>query len=101
LLFFSPFCFSFFEEYSGMGIEQIIPYLFSWIVIEDELYDVAHDHTEEKNLAADYPEKIRHLRRMLDTWWKRRVCDVSPWWPAAAPAASWGTDWSAEGRKQQ
>jgi arylsulfatase A-like enzyme len=37
-----------------------------------ELYDLAHDPTEEKNLASAHPEEVRRLTRLLDEWWKGR-----------------------------
>ena len=35
-----------------------------------ELYDLKNDPTEEKNLAADYADKVKALQAKLDTWWK-------------------------------
>ena len=35
-----------------------------------ELYDLKNDPTEEKNLAADYADKVKVLQAKLDTWWK-------------------------------
>lgn len=37
-----------------------------------ELYDVAHDPFEEKNLAADHAERVKQLTAVLDTWWQGR-----------------------------
>jgi len=35
-----------------------------------ELYDLAVDPTEEKNLAATQPAKAKALAAKLDAWWK-------------------------------
>ncbi len=35
-----------------------------------ELYHVAVDPTEEKNLASDNPDRVRELTSLLDDWWK-------------------------------
>lgn len=35
-----------------------------------ELYDLAADPTEEKNLAEKHPDKVRALTKKLDGWWK-------------------------------
>ena len=35
-----------------------------------ELYDLAADPHEEKNLAPDRPDRVRSLREGLDAWWK-------------------------------
>ncbi len=35
-----------------------------------ELYEVARDPTEERNRAADQPDRVRRLTRLLDAWWK-------------------------------
>jgi arylsulfatase A-like enzyme len=47
------------------------------IVSEDkksgpELYNLAEDPTETKDLAAAHPDRVRHLARVLDTWWQGR-----------------------------
>ena len=34
-----------------------------------ELYDVALDDEETRNLAADRPEEVNALTRRLDEWW--------------------------------
>lgn len=34
-----------------------------------ELYDLAADPSEEKNLAVDQPERVAELRKKLDAWW--------------------------------
>lgn len=36
-----------------------------------ELYDVADDRTEQKNLAAAHPEKVKELSGLYDAWAKR------------------------------
>ncbi len=41
-----------------------------------ELYDVAADRTELKNLAAGYPEKVKEMSALYDAWAKR--CHVLP-----------------------
>ena len=35
-----------------------------------ELYNLAKDPTEKKNLATGHPEKVADLRKALDAWWK-------------------------------
>lgn len=35
-----------------------------------ELYHLTADPAEEKNLAADQPEKVQELTAQLDAWWK-------------------------------
>lgn len=35
-----------------------------------ELYDLAADPHEERNLAADQPERVTALRERLDAWWR-------------------------------
>ena len=47
------------------------------IVSEDkksgpELYNLAEDPTETKNLAAAHPDRVRDLMRVLDAWWEGR-----------------------------
>jgi uncharacterized sulfatase len=37
-----------------------------------ELYEVKQDPHEEKNRAAEQTEKVLHLRRLLDDWWRAR-----------------------------
>jgi len=34
-----------------------------------ELYDLANDPTETKNIAAEQPETVARLRERLDAWW--------------------------------
>jgi uncharacterized sulfatase len=34
-----------------------------------ELYDLAKDPDEERNLASDHPERVADLRKRLDGWW--------------------------------
>jgi uncharacterized sulfatase len=34
-----------------------------------ELYDLAADPREERNLAATQPDRVAHLRKRLDAWW--------------------------------
>lgn len=34
-----------------------------------ELYDLAADPTEEKDLAAEKPDEVERLTKMLDAWW--------------------------------
>ncbi|HXI71505.1 MAG TPA: arylsulfatase [Verrucomicrobiae bacterium] len=41
-----------------------------------ELYDVEADRTEQKNLAAAHPEKVRELAGLYDAWARR--CNVVP-----------------------
>jgi hypothetical protein len=35
-----------------------------------ELYDLAADAQEQRNLAADRKEEVLRLRAILDGWWK-------------------------------
>jgi len=37
---------------------------------EVQLFDVATDPHEEKNLAADHPDRVKALAAKLDGWWK-------------------------------
>jgi len=37
-----------------------------------ELYDVTADPHEEANLAAESPDRVSHLRRLIDAWWPAR-----------------------------
>jgi arylsulfatase len=41
-----------------------------------ELYNVEEDRTEQKNLAASQPEKVKELSALYDAWAKR--CNVVP-----------------------
>ena len=34
-----------------------------------ELYDLAHDRTETRNLASQMPELIQQLERSWNMWW--------------------------------
>jgi uncharacterized sulfatase len=34
-----------------------------------ELYDLNADPHETKNLAGEYPERVKKMRRMIDQWW--------------------------------
>ena len=34
-----------------------------------ELFDVIADPHEKKDLAADQPEKVKHLTKLIDQWW--------------------------------
>lgn len=46
-----------------------------WRLLENrELYDLATDPRQEKNILAEHPEVARALRDHLDAWWR----DVSP-----------------------
>ena len=36
---------------------------------ELELYDLAADSQEEKNLAGEHPDEVAALRERLDAWW--------------------------------
>ena len=37
---------------------------------EVELYDLAADPTETKNLASAEPARVAELSKQLDAWWK-------------------------------
>jgi uncharacterized sulfatase len=41
-----------------------------------ELYDLAADPFEKKNLAADQPERVAELRKKLDAWWTPPASDA-------------------------
>ncbi len=34
-----------------------------------ELFDLARDPSEAANLAGEHPEKVEHLRRLINDWW--------------------------------
>ncbi|GIW79971.1 MAG: hypothetical protein KatS3mg105_1778 [Gemmatales bacterium] len=40
-----------------------------------ELYNLAEDPFEEKNLASQHPEKVRHLQNIIEKWWRLRQQD--------------------------
>jgi arylsulfatase len=44
------------------------------LVNNQELYDLANDPGERKNVMADYPEQVAKLRAAYDRWWR----DVQP-----------------------
>jgi arylsulfatase A-like enzyme len=56
---------------------------------EVELFDVAADPDEMKNVAAAHPEIVRELRQSLDAWWNPRPAttpaSIGPVGPAADP----------------
>ena len=35
---------------------------------EYQLYDIAADRNETRDLSGEHPERVRDLRRMLDDW---------------------------------
>ena len=35
-----------------------------------ELYDLARDPHETRNLAADHPDRVERLTRRVDDWWR-------------------------------
>jgi len=39
---------------------------------QTELYDVLADPHEERNLADGSPERVAHLRALIDGWWPAR-----------------------------
>ncbi len=43
-----------------------------------ELYDIAHDRVEAKNLAAEQPEKVRELSDKYQTYAKRALVLPKP-----------------------
>ncbi|WP_254508245.1 arylsulfatase [Anatilimnocola floriformis] len=51
---------------------------------EWELYDIAQDRIEAKNLAAKHPEKVREMSELYTKWAERS--NVAPW-PVAQAAA--------------
>jgi arylsulfatase A-like enzyme len=42
-----------------------------------ELYDLAHDPGESTNLAARYPEKVDHLKTLINAWWPAKDTSVT------------------------
>ena len=42
-----------------------------------QLYDLAHDRTELKDLAAEQPEKVKELKELYEKWAGR--CGVEAW----------------------
>ena len=42
-----------------------------------EVYDLSEDRTEQNNLAAVHPEKVRELAALYENWSRR--CGVVPW----------------------
>jgi arylsulfatase A-like enzyme len=38
-----------------------------------ELFDLAHDPGEARNLAVENPQKVHNLRVMLNAWWRARL----------------------------
>jgi arylsulfatase len=42
-----------------------------------ELYDIAADRTEQHDLAARHPDRVKEMAEMYDRWAKR--CGVEPW----------------------
>lgn len=67
----------FFEHEGRHGVRQG-----NWKLVrtspraEWELYDLAADRVEEKNLATREPHKLKHLRSLWDDWAER--CHVTP-----------------------
>ncbi len=37
---------------------------------ENELYDLAKDPHEEKNLAEERPDRVEKMKKMIDQWWE-------------------------------
>ena len=61
-----------------------------------ELYHLADDLSETRDLAADRPEKVRELRAALEAWWRDTGAgfptrnpdfDEANWWVTRASAA--------------
>jgi arylsulfatase A-like enzyme len=51
-----------------------------------EAYDLSMDRTEQNNLAAVYPDKVRELALLYDSWSRR--CGVVPWSELQATASA-------------
>ncbi len=45
---------------------------------EAQLYDIVADPFEERDLAADLPERVRELTQRIDAWWPARDSRTSP-----------------------
>ncbi len=52
-----------------------------------ELYDIAKDRTEMRNLAAKHPEKLREMIATWEKWAMRTHAVPWPWKPAYQPGA--------------
>ena len=46
------------------------------------LYNLANDREEKNDLSAQYPEKLKELRKELNDWEKKNT--INPLWPSAA-----------------
>jgi len=73
----------------------------SWrLVHNEELYDTAADRAQEKNVAAEHPEKVAALRAHYETWWgdvEPKLYDFSPISLGAAeenPVTLTAADWA-------
>jgi arylsulfatase A-like enzyme len=53
-----------------------------WRLVKgEELYDTAADRAQEKNVAAEHPEKLKALREHYERWWaavEPKLYDFSP-----------------------
>jgi len=52
------------------GWKLIVPHQTEEVPVELQLFHLAEDPMEEKNLATKQPERIEALTRQLDSWWK-------------------------------
>ena len=62
-------------QYAHCSIQDTKFKLFMPKAGEFELYILADDLSETKNLASQYPEKVQELKNIYDTWWE----DVQPY----------------------
>ena len=44
-----------------------------WRMVEGELYDIANDPFEAKDVAKDYPEVVQRLSKAYDKWWEETL----------------------------
>jgi arylsulfatase A-like enzyme len=51
------------------GWKLLVPAAQNEPTAQMELYDLAKDSREERNLASAEPQKVKHLRQLLDRWW--------------------------------
>lgn len=93
----------------------------NWMFVEyydnpkDELYDLSNDISEERDVAAQHPDRVAEMRAALNSWrgtvgaqsnrpnpefdsaWFRRLyvdVDASQFRPAAADQANWEKMWT-------
>ncbi len=40
-----------------------------WRLVQNELYDLSNDPAQQKNVAAQYPDRVRRLQTHYEQWW--------------------------------